>query len=366
MTLKYTTVLQFADILRAAIKVPSWETGNSQANEAVGTGDDSETDFYLDQKNILSGTYTLYANAVAMIDVTDYALDLTTGKIILEAAGVTKLSTNDLTAEYQYIGIEMSEDYLTAVLERAEKEVDKSINSTFTDGTATQPTYPSETEIQESPGYFRDRIITGKKPLIDVVTTLDGDLAIDATTIPLTDASGYPEAGQIIIGSEVITYTGVTDNDLTTATRGALSSTAAVHTDLDAVHSTVLFLSNTIEGTAVTFTVQPWDTKMHATENGLIYSFADSVFSGAQTPDKLTVQDVANRVKIIYYYGGNTIDEDITRLALIFGKRQLMQDNISKAIIEGRDEFKPRMFNADMEEMQGIINSHIVLPMGNT
>ncbi len=366
MTLKYATPLQFAESLRTAIKVPSWEAGNSQANEAVGTGDNSETEFYLDQKNILSGTYTLYANAVAMIDVTDYVLDLTTGKIVLTSAGVTKLTTNNLTAEYQYVGINMSEAYLTIVLKRAEKEVDNEINSTFTNGAKTNPTYPSVTEIQPSPGYFRNQIIGEKKPLIDVETTLDGDLAIDATTIPLTDASGYPSSGQIIIGSEVITYTGITSNNLTTATRGALSSTAATHTDLDAVHSTILFLSNTNEGTAVTFIVQPWDILMHATEEGLFYSFDQSVSSPSQFPDRLTRQDVANRVKLIYLYGYDTIPEDITRLTLIFGKRQLMQDTIGNAIIEGRDEFKPRMFNADMDEMQRIIGSYLVLPMGNT
>jgi len=35
-------------------------------------------------------------------------------------------------------------------------------------------------------------------------------------------------------------------------------------------------------------------------------------------------------------------------------------------MIQGRNEFRPEMFNADMEEMKRIINSYIVLPMGNT
>jgi hypothetical protein len=44
----------------------------------------------------------------------------------------------------------------------------------------------------------------------------------------------------------------------------------------------------------------------------------------------------------------------------------LIQDNIGKAMVAGRNEFRPEMFNVDMEEMERIKNSYIILPMGNT
>jgi len=361
MALRYTTTLKFAEMIGVVKNIPSWDIADATpTNEAVGTGNGVTTQFFLDQINIIADSYTLYANAVAMTETTHYTIDKSTGEITLTTAGVTMLSTNNLTAKYKYFDNGMSDSYITSVLERAEKEVDKDINSIFTDGTATNPTYTLKTEYQSSEGFFRDRIITEKKPLIDVETTLDGDLAIDATTIPLTDASGYPTSGYIIIGSEVISYTGITTNNLTTATRGALGTTAATHTDLDAVHSTILFRSDTIEGTAVSWTIQPWNTSMNATEEGLIYIFKDA------SPDPLTRQGVANRIKILYYYGYDTIPEDIIRLSLIYAKKMLAQDNIGKAFIAGRNEFRPEMLSADESEIQKIVDSYIVFPMGNT
>ena len=360
MALRYTTTLKFAEMIGVVKNIPSWDIADeSPTNEAVETGDDSETQFFLDQINIIADSYTLYANAVAMTETTHYALDKSTGEITLTSTGLTMLTTTKLTAKYKYFSNGMSDSYLTSILEIAEKEVDKDTNSIFTDSTATNPTYTLKTEYQSSKGFFRDRIITEKKPLIDVETTLDGDHTAVITTISLTSASGYPTSGYIIIGSEVISYTGITTNDLTGCTRGALGTTAATHTDLDAVHSTILFRSDTIEGTAVSWTIQPWNTSMNATEDGLIYIFKDA------SPDSLTRQGVANRIKILYYYGYDTIPEDIIRLSLIYAKKMLAQDNIGKSMIAGRNEFKPEMLNADESEIKKIINSYIILPMGN-
>ncbi len=369
MAIKYATTLQFGQVIGIVKDIPSWSIGDTTpTNEAVGTGDDSTTQFFLDQINVIAGSYTLYANAVAMTETTHYTLDKDTGEITLTVAGVTLLSTNALTAKYKYFSNGMSDSYLTSVLERADKEVDNVLNSTFTDGTATNPTYPSKTEIQPSPGYFMDQIIVENKPLIDIETTLDGDHTAVITTISLAsgDGSNYPATGTIIIGSEAITYTAVSTDDLTGCTRGALGTTAATHDDGDEIHSTILFLSNTREGTQVTFTIQPWNTDMHATSEGLNYSFAESVFSSSQYPERLIKQDVANRTKIIYFYGYDTIPKDITRLSLIFAKKMLAQDNIGKAFIAGRNEFRPEMLNADEKEIQMIMNSYIVLPQGNT
>ena len=140
----------------------------------------------------------------------------------------------------------------------------------------------------------------------------------------------------------------------------AIEVTAATHSEDDEVHSTILFRSSTIEGTAVTFVVQPWGTSMYATAEGLFYKFKDA------DPDPLTKSDVANRIKIIYYYGNDTIPEDITRLSLLFAKKMLINDNLGKSLIAGRDEFQPETLTVDIEEIQDIIQSHIVLPMGNT
>jgi len=369
----YATVEQFANVIGIKVDIPSWEPGATPSNELVGTGDDSETIFYLDQKDILDGTYTLFYGATAattteLTDVTDYAIESDTGKITLTSAGKTKVSTNKIYAKYSYTKNAMSNSYLTEILNRAEAKVDNETNTTFTDGTATNPSYPLETEIQSSPGYFRDQIIAEEKPLIDILTTLDGALAIDAVTVPVLANTGanYPESGSIIIDSEVITYTGITADNLTGCTRGAMSTTAVTHDDLAPIHSTILFVSNTQEGTSVDYTVQPWNTYMHATETGLFYTYNQSVFNTSQFPNRLTRQDIADRVKLIYYHGYTTIPADITRLTLIFAKEMLLKDNIGSSLIQGRDGFQPGVMDTDSKETEKIINSYVITPMGNT
>jgi hypothetical protein len=68
-------------------------------------------------------------------------------------------------------------------------------------------------------------------------STLDSALTSSATTIPLSDASGFPTSGTIKIDAEIITYTGKSTNNLTGATRGASSTTAAAHANNAVVYS---------------------------------------------------------------------------------------------------------------------------------
>lgn len=363
MVLKYITTLQFAKALGMRNQIPSWDIGTDDpANETVGTGTGSKSQFFLDQKNIIAGTYILYANAVAMTETTHYSLDLETGEITLTADGMTMLSTNSLTGKYEYNNSGMSDAYLTEVLERAEKEVDNECNAIFIDTSGDNPSYILETEIQASEGIFQDRIIVEKKPLINITTTLNGALDNSQNTVDLAAGTGsnYPSSGSIIIESEVITYTGITTDQLTGCTRGAMNTIAATHDDGEDVHSTILFRSDTQEGSIVSWTVQPWDTSMFANEKGLLYSFKNA------DPTSLTREGVSNRIKILYYYGYNSVPTDITRLSLIYAKRQLIQDNIGKAMIAGRNEFRPEMFNADANEINRILNAYRILPMGNT
>ena len=66
-----------------------------------------------------------------------------------------------------------------------------------------------------------------------VTTTLNGAINASVTSITLTDASQFPSSGTnfVIIGSEEISYTGVSGNVLTGCTRGVAGTTAASHSD---------------------------------------------------------------------------------------------------------------------------------------
>ena len=58
-----------------------------------------------------------------------------------------------------------------------------------------------------------------------------GTFSDSDTTLTLTSASAFPSSGTVAIGSELITYTGKSSNDLTGLTRGALGTSAAAHSN---------------------------------------------------------------------------------------------------------------------------------------
>jgi len=78
----------------------------------------------------------------------------------------------------------------------------------------------------------------------EVFTTLNGALLDDnngtggsGTSITLTDASSFPSSGTILVGSELITYTAKSSNDLQNITRAALGSTRSAHSDASTVNN---------------------------------------------------------------------------------------------------------------------------------
>jgi len=71
-------------------------------------------------------------------------------------------------------------------------------------------------------------------------TLLNGALNNSDTTITVDSTEDFPSAGTINIGSEKITYTGVTSTTFTGCTRGAESTSAASHSDNDPVTVSVL------------------------------------------------------------------------------------------------------------------------------
>jgi len=91
-------------------------------------------------------------------------------------------------------------------------------------------------------------------------TTLSAAItSTSATTIALTDATGFPRAGLVLIDSEAVSYTGITDNTLTGCTRGAsylisdvpTSTTAATHSNGAAVTCFTIVVLDSSHGAVV-------------------------------------------------------------------------------------------------------------------
>jgi len=374
-TLKYATTLQLAAILNVKKDIPSWGVGASPSKEEVGTGDDNETVFYLDHKNIIADSYTLYkgtteSDATSITETTHYTIDKDKGKITLTSEGVTLVGTDKIYAEYSYIDLDITDSYFNSIISRAEKEVDNLLNTTFTDGTVTNPSYPLRTEYQSSHGKYDRVYFSDKRPIIDISSTLASD--ITSSDISLSVASGdgskFPSTGTIIIGNEIITYTGVSNDSLTGLTRGVDDSDAAAHTAGDEIHTTIVEVSSTDEGSSPTWNALKFPSEVVVDEEkSRIFIYKNTILNDVYVTNIMIAKpDVANRFRLRYLYGWDSIPVDITRLCLLLSKRMLINDTVGMSVFKGRNEFRPEMLNVDQTEINQIVFVYTELPMGNT
>lgn len=105
MTVTYCTTKEVFEFLGGMKKIPRV---NSASPEEVGTGDNTVTIFWLNYRQVIASTYTLYhaatwSNAATeLIEVTDYTIDKDEGKITLTDAGKTKVGTDKIWARYWF------------------------------------------------------------------------------------------------------------------------------------------------------------------------------------------------------------------------------------------------------------------------
>ena len=124
-----------------------------------------------------------------------------------------------------------------------------------------------------------------------VTTTLNGAINSSTTTIVLTDATQFPSTGTnfIQIGSEEISYTGISSNTLTGVTRGVRNTTAASHSDGATVTNSTDFVAWG-EAASGDLVIEPgmWsidnfgDKAICLIHNGSVFSW-DSSLSNATT-----------------------------------------------------------------------------------
>lgn len=79
----------------------------------------------------------------------------------------------------------------------------------------------------------------------DFSTTLTSAISNTDTTIPVVTTSGFSTVGAIIIGAELITYTGLTATSFTGCTRGAAGSPNKSHLSGAAVNGAQVAVANT-------------------------------------------------------------------------------------------------------------------------
>lgn len=110
------------------------------------------------------------------------------------------------------------------------------------------------------------------------ITTLNGAINSSVTSIVLTSATGFGTSGTVLIGSELITYSGVSVNTLTGCTRGTNGTTAASHSSGGTVQLATTFVGWGLPAAATIATqLRLWtqsnfgDYLIFAPRNGALY-----------------------------------------------------------------------------------------------
>jgi hypothetical protein len=119
----YTDTLQVARLSGLGVEIQ---------NENVGTGDNSNKSFDLDNGNVISDSYTLKHSTTGddensfttLVESTHYTIDKDGGSILLTSAGVTQLGTDVLYADYIH-SPKISDTVIETYLAPASAETDK-------------------------------------------------------------------------------------------------------------------------------------------------------------------------------------------------------------------------------------------------
>ena len=140
-------------------------------------------------------------------------------------------------------------------------------------------------------------------------TTLSSGIDDEVVIIPVASTTGFTSTGTIVIGSESITYTGITATSFTGATRGASSSTEAAH---DSAATVAQFSSGGVpqfvfRGPNDSYGLSPFPNKRYAlTFDYYTYPSADlSAHSDTTTvPDRFKHVIIDGAISYMYFFRG--------------------------------------------------------------
>jgi len=356
MTLKYTTAILFNRALEMDGYIPDYPTDTSKEN--VGTGNGSTTTFYLDKKGVIEFSESLYTGSTSESSATTlltrdthYTMDYNKSQITLTAAGLSSVSTDSIFSTYQYNKNSKINSHITEALERAEREIDNSINTLFVDSTLTTPGWGTVTnELIPGQGSSQRVYRTLYAPLNSTTTTSSGAVSAGANTIAVSSTNGFLSSGVFAIGTDKVNYTGKTTTQFTGCT-----SVLNAHTTNTTVTSYVVESAVDAEGTAPTWTVLQPD---------IDYS-VDTVSGHIKLLDTYTVGDYFNppcgvwdRVRVTYQYGYNAIYSDIVRCVHLIAAKELYSGQVLNAISRGTDGFSSNGINNIDEWIMKIINKY--------
>lgn len=153
----------------------------------------------------------------------------------------------------------------------------------------------------------------------DGVTTLTSNISNSDTTIPVAATDSFQNAGTILIGSELIKYTGKTTGSFTGCTRGQYGSAAAAHLSgvyvgeaQAATAPVALYMSNTTSSNGVALDATDKSKVVFTTAGYYNIQFSAQLLSFDNAVDNVTLWFSQNGTDIPYSAGLGTIPARIS------------------------------------------------------
>jgi len=131
-----------------------------------------------------------------------------------------------------------------------------------------------------------------------ISTTLSAGINTSVTTIGVASVTGLPTSGIIIIGTEQITYSGISSLNLTGCVRGVNGSTAATHSTSDAVLQFPIGMTD-IQEASYRVKSTSVDTPMTKISRSQYQGFSNKTSKGL--PNQYWVQRFIDKVTMTLY-----------------------------------------------------------------
>lgn len=364
----YSTVKSLCKYLGIYKTIPNKD---STSNENLGVGTSSTTSYWLDNLGIITGTYTFYVGnttgtiQTALVEPTDYSLDLDNSKLTPTTSGITTIGVNTVWGKYDYNDQELLNSELNDLLLTAEKKLELYTEQRFADGTATDPNY-RKIDGELIKGHYRpeDKVYDlFFSPIVELSTTTNGAYTTGITTIQLTDSTGFPSTGTIYIGGNKVSYTAKSSNILTIPTATPSIATGAT------VRGEVIELSSEPEGNDLSFSVLDPDTEYQLdTTHGRVAILRNAFWSEISAEDRIYPSNYW--VRVTYFQAWHNKDEDpsipaeIQEIVNFFAAQDLFKRTVAKSYLKGMNDFNPKKMEISQDDIIERLDQYRPLKVG--
>ena len=364
-----STVLSLCRYLGLIKTIPNKDT---TTRENIGTGDGSETIFWLDNLGVIENTYAFSygsseASLTTLTETTHYTLDLETSKLTLTGTGVTAVGTDNIYGEYKYNSQEFTNQEFLDALNAAETKILKRTEMTFADSSTTDPAY-RKIITEPIKGHYNpyDKVFDlNWGPTVRFVGTVNGAYTTGGVTITLNDGGGLPTAGTLYIGGNKVAYSGRSTNNIT------VPSTTPSIADAAIVRGEVIEISMEPEGSATNYVVLDPDTEYEIDyAQGRIKILSNAYLGEITGSDRIYPSNYL--LQVTYFHAWHekgadpTIPDEIEYVTNMIASRRLMGSIVAKAHNTGLNDFNPALVNVDEDAISEILDHYTLLNVGTS